>query len=78
MPSCLLTIFFDGREAFRIVLAGPFYHHHGRGRLQLGSHAGAARGHRSALEKGVAGRCHHEAFHRFIPRGTWDPALVEF
>src|SRR5512138_4018460 len=25
---------------------------------------------------GVAGRRHHEAFHRFFSRGTWDPDAI--
>ena len=25
------------------------------------------------VQTGVAGRRHHEAFHRFFSRGTWDP-----
>ena len=81
MPSCLLTIFFDGLEAFRIVLAGPFYHQHqhGRGRLRLGSHAGAARGVTEALlRRGWPGDATTRRSIASFRAGTRDPARVKF
>src|SRR3990172_1492971 len=37
--------------------------------LTTGTHAVT----QALVETGVAGRRHHEAFHRFFSRGTWDP-----
>lgn len=37
--------------------------------LTMGPHAVT----QALVETGVAGRRHHEAFHRFFSRGTWDP-----
>ena len=41
-------------------------------RMTSGGHAVTA----ALVASGVAGRRHHEAFHRFFSRGTWSPDVV--
>jgi hypothetical protein len=73
VPNDLLTSLLDIFQAFRLALTRP-----GFGNLLVialgwilteGSHAVTG----ALVMTGVAGRRHHEAFHRFFSRGTWDP-----
>jgi DDE superfamily endonuclease len=76
VPTSLLASFFGVLEAFRLGLTAPSF----ANLLVLacgwilteGSHAVTE----SLVLTGVAGRRHHEAFHRFFSRGTWDPDLL--
>jgi hypothetical protein len=69
----VLISFFGVLEAFRIVLTGPSYANMVVVAcgwvLTQGPHAVTE----ALVRTEVAGRRHHEAFHRFFSRGTWDP-----
>ena len=73
MPDSVIISFFGVLEAFRIVLTGPSYANMVVVAcgwvLTQGPHAVTE----ALVRTGVAGRRHHEAFHRFFSRGTWDP-----
>lgn len=73
MPNSLLNSFLGVLEAFRIVLTSPSYANMVVVAcgwvLTQGSHAVTE----ALVRTGVAGRRHHEAFHRFFSRGSWDP-----
>ena len=73
MPAPARTSFFGVLEAFRIVLTSPSYANMlviaCGWVLTQGSHAVTE----ALVRTGVAGRRHHEAFHRFFSRGTWEP-----
>ena len=76
MPTSLLASFFGVLEAFRLALTAPSFANLlvvACGWIQTeGSHAVTE----ALVLTGVAGRRHHEAFHRFFSRGTWDPDLL--
>jgi hypothetical protein len=73
VPDPAFTSFLGVLEAFRIVLTSPSYANllvvACGWVLTQGSHAVTE----ALVMTGVAGRRHHEAFHRFFSRGTWDP-----
>jgi hypothetical protein len=73
VPDPILASFLCVLEAFRIALTAPSY-----GNMVIvafgwiltrGTHAVTE----ALVMTGVAGRRHHEAFHRFFSRGTWKP-----
>src|SRR5262245_41215608 len=72
MPE-LLVAFLSWQGAYRLALPKPGF----RNLLVIlvgwiqttGRHAVT----QSLVATGVAGRRHHEAFHRFFSRGTWNP-----
>src|SRR5712691_7562612 len=72
MPELLLT-FLDWLGAYRSALTEPGFRNLVvivAGWVQTtGRHAIT----QSLVITGVAGRRHHEAFHRFFSRGTWHP-----
>ena len=76
MPTSLLASFFGVLEASRLALTAPSFANLlvvACGWIQTeGSHAVTE----ALVLTGVAGRRHHEAFHRFFSRGTWDPDLL--
>ncbi len=78
MPNSLLISFLGVLEAFRIVLTSPSYANMVVVAcgwvLTQGPHAVTE----ALVRTGVAGRRHHEAFHRFFSRGTWDPDRMGF
>jgi len=71
MPE-LLEAFLDWLGPYRVVLTGPGFQNLlviVVGWVQtIGRHAIT----QSLVATGVAGRRHHEAFHRFFSRGTWN------
>ena len=73
MAHCLLPTLLAAMEVFRIHLTRPGYE-----KLLVlfigwvrtsGTHAVTE----TLVATGVAGKRHHEAYHRFFSRGTWDP-----
>lgn len=76
MPTSLLASFFGVLEAFRLALTARSFANllvvACGWILTEGSHAVTE----SLVQMGVAGRRHHEAFHRFFSRGKWDPDLL--
>ena len=78
MAQTPLATLLASLEALRIVLTGPGYEK----MLVLfigwvrtaGTHAVTE----ALVTTGVAGRLHHEAFHRFFSRGTWSPDRLGF
>jgi hypothetical protein len=78
VPNSLLSSFLGVLEAFRIVLTSPSYANMVVVAcgwvLTQGPHAVTE----ALVRTGVAGRRHHEAFHRFFSRGTWEPDRMGF
>ncbi len=73
MPDPIFVSFLSVLEVFRLALTRPSFSN-----MQVvacgwiltqGQHAVTE----ALVETGVAGRRHHEAFHRFFSRGTWEP-----
>lgn len=73
MAQDLLPTFLGSLEVFRVVVTRPSF-----ARFVVlvvgwirtsGTHAVTE----ALLHTGVAGKRHHEAYHRFFSRGTWDP-----
>lgn len=78
MAHSLLPTLLASLEVFRIALTGPGYE-----KLLVlfvgwvrtaGTHAITE----ALVATEVAGRRHHEAYHRFFSRGTWDPDTLGF
>jgi hypothetical protein len=73
MPNDVLSSLLDVLEAFRRPLTRPGFANFlviAVGWIQsYGIHAVTE----ALVVTGVAGKRHHEAFHRFFSRGTWDP-----
>lgn len=73
MPKSLLARFFGVLEVFRIALSRPSFENlvvFVFGWLQtLGPHSVTE----ALVNAKVAGKRHHEAFHRFFSRGRWNP-----
>lgn len=73
MPDPIVASFLGVLEAFRIVLTGPSHANMlvvaCGWVLTQGPHAVTE----ALVRTGVAGRRHHEAYHRFFSRGTWEP-----
>jgi hypothetical protein len=73
VPPPILGSFLSVLEAFRIALSAPSYANMVVVAcgwvLTRGTHAVTE----ALVVTGVAGRRHHEAFHRFFSRGTWEP-----
>ena len=78
MPNPFVISFLGVLEAFRIVLTSPSYANMVVVAcgwvLTQGPHAVTE----ALVRTGVAGRHHHEAFHRFFSRGTWEPDRMGF
>lgn len=76
MPDPVLATFLGVLEAFRIGLTAPSYANMlvvaCGWILTEGTHAVTE----ALVVTGVAGRRHHEAFHRFFSRATWDPDVL--
>jgi len=76
VPTSLLASFFGVLEAFRLALTVRSFANllvvACGWILTEGSHAVTT----SLVLTGVAGRRHHEAFHRLFSRGTWDPDVL--
>jgi hypothetical protein len=74
----LLRTLLAGLEVFRIGLTRPGFDNFVTlftgWVLTMGPHAVT----QALVTTGVAGRRHHEAFHRFFSRGTWDPDRLGF
>lgn len=78
MPTDIFASFLRTLEVFRVALTGP-----SQANLLVvacgwvlaqGRHAVTE----ALLRTGVAGKLHHEAFHRFFSRGTWDPDALGY
>jgi hypothetical protein len=78
MPDPIVASFLGVLEAFRIVLTGPSHANMlviaCGWVLTQGPHAVTE----ALVRTGVAGRRHHEAYHRFFSRGTWEPDALGF
>jgi hypothetical protein len=78
VPDPILASFLSVLEAFRIALSEPSYTNMVVVAcgwvLTQGPHAVTE----ALVVTGVAGRRHHEAFHRFFSRGTWEPDRLGF
>lgn len=76
MAPDLLRTFLGSLEVFRPALTGPGFANlvviMTGWVLTAGPHAVT----QALVVTSVAGRCHHERFHRFFSRGTWDPDSV--
>lgn len=73
MPDPILASFLSVLEVFRVPLTRRSFQHMlvvaSGWILTVGPHAVTE----ALVRTGVAGRWHHEAFHRFFSRGTWQP-----
>lgn len=73
MPDALLTSLLSVFQAFQLAMTRPGFGHllvvACGWILTQGTHAVTE----ALVMTGVAGRLHHEAFHRLFSRGTWDP-----
>jgi hypothetical protein len=73
VPDPSVLSFLGVLEAFRIALTGPSYANlvvvACGWVLTQGSHAVTE----AIVQMGAPGRRHHEAYHRFFSRGTWEP-----
>jgi hypothetical protein len=78
VPDPILASFLDVLEVFRITLSAPSYANlvvvACGWVLTRGTHAVTE----ALVVTGIAGRRHHEAFHRFFSRGTWKPDRLGF
>ncbi len=78
MPHDVLASLLDVLEAFRPALTRPGYTNLiiiAVGWIQtFGTHAVT----QALVVTDVAGKRHHEAFHRFFSRGTWDPDALGY
>lgn len=76
MPKPIVTSFLAVLEQFRPALTQPSFENFViiacGWVLTQGAHAVTG----TLVATGVAGRRHHEAFHRFFSRGTWDPDVM--
>src|SRR6266508_194773 len=76
MPQDILRTLLSSLEDFGTPLTRPSFANFiviAAGWIQtFGAHAVT----QALVVTGVAGRRHHEAFHRFFSRGTWDPDEV--
>lgn len=73
MPKTLLARFFSTMEVFRIALTRPSFENLAvvvvGWLLTAGTHSVTE----ALVSAKVAGKHHHEAFHRFFSRGRWNP-----
>jgi hypothetical protein len=78
MPDALLSSLLDALGSFRFAFTRPSFANFlvvAAGWIQsFGAHAVTE----ALVVTGVAGKRHHEAFHRFFSRGTWDPDTLGY